>query len=264
METAFGPEVQVQRDPFGQEFCYVPNISFAFGIHQRPVQIRAPYLIGRFPITRAQFLHFLRETGYDYGEQYLFLMDRFAPYPNCPATPISWWDAKQYVRWLRQITGEYYSLPSEWEWEAAARGSDGRAYPWGNEGPTPAQAVFSDDEPRLVTGLVNGATNGESPYGCWDMVGNVWEWCLDPCDAEDQTHILRGGSAADSVDSATCTARRYSFLKSKRIHFAGFRLLYLPGELFEHYCHAMEANREADETVVNGVVRQISTAPGLF
>jgi formylglycine-generating enzyme required for sulfatase activity len=87
---------------------------------------------------------------------------------------VSWKDALAYVRWLAKVTGQGWRLPSEAEWEKAARGADGRIYPWGD----------AFDKVRCNTALVGIGTTtavgsypgGESPYHAQDMAGNVWEW----------------------------------------------------------------------------------------
>jgi formylglycine-generating enzyme required for sulfatase activity len=92
--------------------------------------------------------------------------------PRQPVSSISWESARGYCAWLGK------RLPTEAEWEKAARSSDGRRFPWGNEPPTPERAVFN----AAVTADVGTHPRGDGPYGHHDMAGNVWEWVEDVYD----------------------------------------------------------------------------------
>ncbi|MCX6358237.1 MAG: SUMF1/EgtB/PvdO family nonheme iron enzyme [Armatimonadetes bacterium] len=96
-----------------------------------------------------------------------------------PIVNVSWNDAQGFCKWSG------LALPTEEQWEKAARGTDGREYPWGNS-VSPSKAVS--------TALVGGIPSGASPYACLDMAGNVWEWCADWFDSEAKCRVLRGGS----------------------------------------------------------------------
>jgi formylglycine-generating enzyme required for sulfatase activity len=128
------------------------------------------FWIAKFPLTVAQFTSFTsatnRLTPFDYPQK-----------SDYPITSVSWFDALVFCRWASDNTGKEWRLPTEAEWEKAARGTDGRIYPWGNE--------FDAVRCNSAEGKANGTTaveefsTGVSPYGAWDMVGNVWEWTND-------------------------------------------------------------------------------------
>ncbi|MFO0661187.1 MAG: formylglycine-generating enzyme family protein [Polyangiaceae bacterium] len=92
--------------------------------------------------------------------------------PKQPISAISWDDSKKYCQWKGK------RLPSEAEWERAARGDDGRMFPWGNDKPTHEHAVFGEG----ATSEVGSRPKGAGPYGHLDMAGNVWEWVEDMYD----------------------------------------------------------------------------------
>ena len=227
-----------KQDSFGNDYCHVDKGSFCYGDFNTDEEILAAFYIARFPVTKAQFLYFVDETGYDYSNLHRKIMDKLSPHPDCPATPISWWDAKYYVRWIRKVTGEYYSLPIEVEWEVACRGRNGDLFPWGNEMPTDVHACFSATKPRTTTDVVGTHPVGDSACGCGDMIGNVWEWCLDQIDEDNEIHVIRGGAAQDDVTVCKSTIRSFISPANMRMNFAGFRLVYLPGHMFDDYCDA--------------------------
>lgn len=147
---------------------------------QRTVFLDAFY-IDKYEVTNKQYKQFLTETGY-IPKHYL----DYEPYntPNFPATVLEWEDAVAYANWAGK------RLPTEAEWEKAARGTDGRIWPWGNEF-DPTKCNF-DDEGKFdghldgfaMAAPVKSFEQGVSPYGAFNMVGNVAEWVADWFDAE--------------------------------------------------------------------------------
>jgi len=148
------------------------------------------YWIGKTGVTNAQFRAFVAGDGYTNetywdtaGWQWRTEKNRTQPThwnnadfnsSNQPVVGISWYEAMAYTRWLSAQTGQIFSLPTEAEWEKAARGTDGRIYPWGN---TWEAGRANSSEARIgKTTLVSQYPGGSSPYGVLDMVGNVWEW----------------------------------------------------------------------------------------
>ena len=208
-------------------------MKFYFGAKNEIREIYAPFYISKYPVTVAQFVHFLKESSYNYNHLHLDMMHRISPDPECPVSPVSWWDAKYFIRWLRYVTNEYYSLPMSTEWEAACRANDGRKYPWGDEEISDLHASFSQTVPRLYTEVVGTHPLGNSPFSCSDMIGNVWEWCLDTTDDETQA-ICRGGSCSEVVPDCNAISSRY-YPTHMQTNYVGFRLTYLPGQMFEDY-----------------------------
>jgi formylglycine-generating enzyme required for sulfatase activity len=223
--------------------------------HEKPQhQLYLPtYSIGKTPVTNAQFRPFVKGDGYrnraywsDAGWQWRTIEKRTQPYywndkkwngAAQPVVGITWYEAAAYCRWLSAQTGDNYCLPSEAEWEKAARGTDGRSYPWGNEAPDETRANFG----RIVgrTTPVGSYSAGASPYGALDMAGNVWEWTRSefqkyPYDPEDgreegsdpagKRFTLRGGSWFFDRTSVRCGSRDW-YLPDSGYNNLGFRVL---------------------------------------
>jgi formylglycine-generating enzyme required for sulfatase activity/predicted MPP superfamily phosphohydrolase len=151
------------------------------------------FKIGMYPVANQEFKQFLDDKGYQQREFWkpkgwqwlcsqsiaepLFWNNRARYWPNFPVKGISWYEASAYANWLKKLTGKPYRLPTEAEWEKAARSTDGRIYPWGNE--FDKNFCNSWELGLRRSNPVGIFPNGKSPYGCIDMVGNVWEWCSD-------------------------------------------------------------------------------------
>lgn len=180
----------------------VPAGEFQFGYEGQAVELEA-FRISKYPVTNAQFNEFVQATGYEpaggwsappYGEY----EEGPASLADHPATNVTYHDAQAFCRWAR------CRLPTEQEWEKAARGTDGRKYPWGNTwrpelcnndstGTTPVDAY---EEPATFSrkGLAN-----VSPYGAVDMIGNVLEWVDGTVDRRPGSVLLKGGAWTNYV-----------------------------------------------------------------
>ena len=226
----------VVRDTLGNEFCLIPKGSYYIGMENEIEEIKVAFTLGKYQVTKEQYFEFIKETGTPYSPEELNVINKISPFPNCPAIMVSWNDAKSYCRWLREKTGEYYALPSIKEWEAAARSSDGRIYPWGEVEPHFEIACYNDGymEPQS-TCSVDYFQENVSPYGCIGMIGNVMEWTLDSFEDERNPHILKGGSWMSPIDFCNNVTPCMSYPENKRKDFFGFRLLYLPKELYKEY-----------------------------
>jgi len=151
------------------------------------------FMIGVYPVTNQEFKRFIDGNGYHQEEFWPedgwqwrieekvtepgLWYDRQWNGPNFPVVGISWYEAAAYANWLSKETGDSYRLPTEAEWEKAARGTDGEIYPWGNKFD---KNLCNSSESKLGrTNPMGIFPGGKSSYGCFDMAGNVWEWCAD-------------------------------------------------------------------------------------
>lgn len=157
--------------------------------------------------------------------------------PELPATRLDWYQAAAYARWAWQVPpGTGPVLPTEAQWERAARGTDRRRYPWGDAAPTDDRARFHRGPQTIPRAAGNGAA-GASPAGVWNMAGNVWEWCWDKyherayrylpatdpvLDQPLGEKVVRGGCYALDAYHLRCANRcRYPGYMKRR--YVGFR-----------------------------------------
>jgi formylglycine-generating enzyme required for sulfatase activity len=167
------------RQPFEPELIHIPADD-----EQPQHSLHLPdYHIAKTPVTQAEYAAFIQATGHrepnrdeDWAQPYNWRGKR-PPQgrENQPVVLVSWQDAVAYCKWLSEATGQLYRLPTEAEWEKAARGTDGRTYPWGNRWDKKRCNTYEGG--KKGTTPVGAYPKGASPYSCLDMAGNVWEWC---------------------------------------------------------------------------------------
>jgi len=254
-------------------FLYVPAGEFTIGSpegtgydDERPsTQVALPaFWIGQTEVTNAQYRPFVEGGGYQQDQWWtqtglewrntnnVEKPDCWADTPgdqeNYPVICVSWYEAFAYAQWLADATQLPIRLPTEAEWERAARGDDGRIYPWGNPWDG-SRLNFCDtnctydwkdngaNDGYAQTAPVGNYPQGASPYGALDMAGNVWEWTnsryLDypyqNADAHenaegDAGRVLRGGSWY-FIDLAVRVASRSRYSPYRRNLFVGGRLV---------------------------------------
>ena len=208
----------------------------------REVTLTDGFWIAEFPVTNAQYSVFLEKAG---TKAPAYWRDRRFNAPDQPLVGVDWEESRSFAKWLTEqanLGGAFHiDLPSEAEWEYAARGKDGRKFPWVNDTPTRELADFGQDLEKGKATAVGVHPAGRSPWGVQDMAGGVWEWCLDgwqdsyvnmrtnivnPCHlpGSGAPRVIRGGSWRDGPGSLRC-AYRFRFLPDNRRQYLGFRVV---------------------------------------
>jgi formylglycine-generating enzyme required for sulfatase activity len=243
-ETSLPASVNAPRLFFEPQMVHIPVGSFIMGSSESqikqftelgmdPERLKrefpqhlvelSDYYIGKYPVTNREYQAFIMDTGYQPPAGW----DEFR-YPedkgDHPVVNVAWEASENYCKWLSEKTGKEYRLPTEAEWEKAARGTDGRIYPWGNK--------FDSQRCNTIEAKIGDTTpvgqyspRGDSPFGVADISGNIWEWCADwfnekeyeqrsgtvvrdPRGPEEGEHrVLRGGSFILGQGEARCAAR---------------------------------------------------------
>lgn len=222
------------------------------------------YSVGKYPVTVGQYRFFVEAGGYreqrywtgqgwawkEVGDTQIpegWDDQRWVGDDRLPVVGVSWYEAYAYCTWLAEVTGRGYRLPTEAEWEKAARGTDGRIYPWGNEY-IGGYANVNDKTGDVKGGEYLGHTlpvgfcaQAASPYGALDMSGNVLEWCQSTYASpfvypEDNNaersgnRVLRGGSWYSDQNFARAAYRGYRDPVSRGLDF-GLRVCRSPASL---------------------------------
>jgi formylglycine-generating enzyme required for sulfatase activity/DNA-binding winged helix-turn-helix (wHTH) protein len=254
---AAGEALGFLGDPRPGEFVKIPAGTFLMGEGRERHQVFLPeFKIGKYPVTNAQYSEFIDAGGYDDRSYWTqagwmevgqesnhprFWQERRFNKPNYPVIGLSWYECVAYCRWLSSRTGRTYRLPTEAEWEKAARGVDGQTYPWGKtfdhrrlnarEGP---QKVYCSTPVGIYP-------NGASAFGLLDCAGNCWEWCATrwqkpyPYDTNQEEwtdeylegqnlRALRGGSWNYESETMQC-AYRFRFQPFGWNDRGGFRIV---------------------------------------
>jgi len=243
----------------GMTFVWIPGGTFLMGSSKKsgqpnydpeaynpevpahPVQLTG-FWMSVYPVTNEQYTRFVAETAHAAPESFT---DRRFNDPAQPVVTVSWDDARAFTAWLTaKLAGIVARLPTEAEWEYAARGTDGRRYPWGNEPPPDAsRATFGQPFDTGRSAVVGHTPDGKSPFDVHDLAGNVWEWCLDawadsyaevikvgpvdPCHQDDPrggSRVVRGGSWSN-VARHLRSAVRSGDHPQNRLQSLGFRVL---------------------------------------
>ena len=271
--ASFAPEgfVFVPEGPFlyGPETCYERKIE---GLSLKPRQVMnlPAFWMARLPVTCRDWREFLQKTGYPWEGQWYrvvkgwrgVLLRAYVPVPDYPQghedypiVDVSLQDAQSYAEWYGRCFDLPGAIPTEYQWEKAARGVDGRPYPWGSQVPRPDiqwQRKFPVGLETYFFSLLirprhpwaragwhwrNGhpipAGSVEinvSPYGCTDMSGNVWEWTVSRYHTSlPDFHVVKGGSWGYSIHHCQLFVRSACSLtipsREYRAPGTGFRLV---------------------------------------
>ena len=169
--------------------------------------------------------------GYRNGNFY-FKGSKYAKDRNCPVIEVSWYGADAYCKWLSSKIGRYVHLPTEAQWEKAARGTDKRTYPWGNQEPNLSLANYGKNPKEALPMEVGSFPAGVSPYGVYDMAGSVWEWCSDwyrlyfgaGRSRRSKLKVCRGGGWS-SLPYHTRSSQRNAYEPTTRRSDLGFRVV---------------------------------------
>jgi len=262
-KSAFSPPFSaLKKAIYEPEMVLIPAGSFKMGSTdndkerdgdegpQRIVTIRT-FMIGKYDVTRGEFAEFVAETGYDPQGCFTSEENDMRPRKNRnwanpgfpqndshPVVCVNWLDANVYAKWLKQKTGKNYRLPSEAEWEYAARAGTTTSRYWGDSiGINHAQcdACNNSEENKKTLPVGRFAPNA---FGLYDMLGLVWQWVEDcgrenyksaPIDgtalleANCTTRAMRGGSWSDNAWLVRSSSRSRSIALA-RFNYLGFRL----------------------------------------
>ena len=203
--------------------------AFAYEKPRHRVEVSG-FWLAETPVTNRQYEVFLREQ--QGGRKSRWWKDRKYNQPEQPVVGVSWLEAREFCQWLSERSAKRMELPTEAQWARAARGDDGRKYPWGDNEPDETRAHYGkglSDAPIAVGSL----PAGRGPYGHLDLAGNVWEWCRDVWDGrayEKRGELSvdpEGHNAEDGGPEAARACRGGAFGYEPRCLRSAFRDRYL-------------------------------------
>ncbi|MGV7220994.1 MAG: formylglycine-generating enzyme family protein [Nitrospinales bacterium] len=219
------PAIAISAPKTPQGMVYIPEGYFQMGTSSGTSKDSKPmhfvntsaFFMDKYEVSNADYQKFMTATNHP---KPAFWDDEQFNKPEFPVVGVSWHDAMAYAKWKGR------RLPTEAEWEKAARGNDGRLYPWGKKWSKGFFMFFVNiygmDDKYTQTAPVDYYQSGVSPFGVFNMAGNVWEWCLDwyspdyygnspeidPMGPEkSKMKVLRGGSWVNSLDSVQVVRR---------------------------------------------------------
>lgn len=249
-------DVQIPSPPETAEFCFVPRGRYTVGgdefapksLPETTLEVE-PFLMRKYPVTLEEYCEFLNDLAQSDlekakarsprttdGSMYYLEIDEQARTfsvpkvddaghewePDWPVVMINWYDAKAFVDWVSDRDTVDYQLPTEIQWEVAARGVDGRIFPWGN-GFDPALCYMVESfRGRPIPTSVGSYPYDRSPFGIRDMAGLVLEWTRTPSGSGDDQYIQRGGSFNSPSNWCRTAARKNNQADLPYIPF-GFR-----------------------------------------
>lgn len=225
------------------EWCSVPagKVVIEYGKKRKNYYVEA-FRISKYPVTNAQFQEFLdAPDGYhnerwwnfsphadDWHKEHPDPLEPKFPEADHPRGNVCWYEAMAFCRWLSFKTGMSVTLPTEQQWQRAAQGDDSRPFPWGTKFDK-NRANTKESNVRMTT-PVTKYPKSMSPFGVFDMAGNVWEWCLNGRGGEngnimhDSDRIVRGGSFISEGNRAQVNFF-YSLNPLYRYATIGFRVV---------------------------------------
>lgn len=231
--------------PVAEDIILIPAGEFAMGSESRGSDERPvhqvyldAYYIGKYEVTNEEYHKFWEATGHSTPESFAddynigAWPERAIKFPRHPVVGITWHDAAAYAKWVNM------RLPTEAEWENAARGPTDRLWPWGTSPKPYANIWDGKDGYDNTIAPVGSYPDGKSYYGVMDMAGNAWEWTADwysdthyfhsprrnpRCLDTGSWRVIRGGAWIDNINRCNTTFR-FFFYPSLRTSFIGFRL----------------------------------------
>ena len=192
-----------------------PLVSFYESELPEATRTLPDYYIDRHEVTNERYDRYLRDEEHRRQSRYA----GFSTFnrPQQPVVGIGWEDANRYCRWAGK------RLPTEFEWEKAARGTDGRIWPWGNE---PDDKKYNGRTQGMRAPIdVGSIPAGDSPYGVSDMAGNVWEMTSSPWPSAEQPtgHVMKGGSYLNTTADVRTMVRWAAQNEREGATWLGFR-----------------------------------------